>query len=103
MTQDQQDQEDQQDRFAPPTEFPPPVRLDAADLRPETLQALISEYVTRDGTDYGVREADLATKIRQVERLLERGELVLVYDFAAESPNLMHRDFAPKKKHERIA
>jgi hypothetical protein len=50
------------------------------ELKPETLEALIDEYVTRDGTDYGQREATRETKIEQVKRLLASGKAKIVFD-----------------------
>lgn len=54
-------------------------------LQPETLRALIEEFVTRDGTDYGSREADLETKVKQVRRLLEQGKAKIVFDPESET------------------
>jgi uncharacterized protein len=54
-------------------------------IQPETLRSMIEEYVTRDGTDYGAREADFETKIRQVMRLLNLKKLRLVFDPETES------------------
>ena len=49
-------------------------------LEDDTLTALIEDFVTRDGTDYGAREVPLETKVAQVRRQLERGEAVITYD-----------------------
>lgn len=57
-------------------------------LQPTTLRALVDEYVTRDGTDYGEREALVETKIQQVLRQLERGEIEVVFDPATQTCNL---------------
>ena len=38
-------------------------------LEPETLQALIEEFVSRDGTDYGRTEVPFEQKVAQVKRL----------------------------------
>lgn len=48
-------------------------------IAPETLENLIREFVLREGTDYGVNEVGLATKIAQVKQQLERQEAVVVY------------------------
>ncbi|MBI1369181.1 MAG: YheU family protein [Planctomycetes bacterium] len=45
-------------------------------LAPATLEAVLEEYVTRDGTD----DRDAAHKIRQVMAQLEKGEAVIVFD-----------------------
>ncbi|HCF58432.1 MAG TPA: hypothetical protein DFS52_10620 [Myxococcales bacterium] len=49
-------------------------------LAAETLQKLIEEFVTRDGTDYGEQEASLERKVEDVRRQLERGEAVVLFD-----------------------
>jgi len=44
-------------------------------LAAETLQAVIEEYITRDGTDYGEIEMTLQKKVARALRQLERGEV----------------------------
>lgn len=58
-------------------------------LSEEALQGLVEEFVTRDGTDYGAIETALATRVEQVKRALQRGELVVVYSEAHEQANIM--------------
>ena len=58
-------------------------------LSPDALRGLVEEFVTRDGTDYGVRERTLDEKIRDVMRQLERGEVKIVFDPATRSANLV--------------
>ncbi|QEY12696.1 YheU family protein [Cellvibrio sp. KY-YJ-3] len=60
-------------------------------LSSDTLQGLIEEFITRDGTDYGVEEVSLATKVEQVKKLLKRREVVVVFDFSTESASLLTR------------
>ena len=38
-------------------------------LQPETLHSLIEEFITRDGTDYGEKEAEHESKIKQIYHL----------------------------------
>lgn len=54
-------------------------------LSPEALAGVIEEFVTRDGTEM----TDAAIKSGRVREMLERGELVLVYDPEHESCNLL--------------
>lgn len=61
-------------------EKPDPVDIPYAQLSPDALQGLIEEFVTRDGTDYGVNERTLESKIAAVRGLLERGEARVVFD-----------------------
>ncbi|MCF6337953.1 MAG: YheU family protein [Gammaproteobacteria bacterium] len=58
------------------------------ELSPDALQALVEEFVTRSGTDYGNCEASLTEKVQQVVRQLEKGEAVIVYDTAMETCNI---------------
>ncbi|TMA22330.1 MAG: YheU family protein, partial [Deltaproteobacteria bacterium] len=44
-------------------------------LSREALRALVEEFVTRDGTDYGAVERGLDTKVADVLRQLDRGEV----------------------------
>jgi uncharacterized protein YheU (UPF0270 family) len=58
------------------------------ELQPETLHALIEEFTTRDGTDYGEREISLEAKVKQVRKLLEAGKIKIVFDAETESCDL---------------
>lgn len=58
------------------------------ELSPDALQALVEEFVTRSGTDYGSSEASLAEKVQHVVRQLENGKAVIVYDLAMEACNI---------------
>ncbi len=49
-------------------------------LNPDTLNNLIQELVTRDGTDYGESEISLAEKVEQVKLKLISGEALILYD-----------------------
>jgi uncharacterized protein YheU (UPF0270 family) len=49
-------------------------------LSPETLQNLLEEFVTREGTDYGQHVYSLADKVRHVRRQIETGRAVILYD-----------------------
>ena len=53
-----------------------PTRIPHTRLSPEALRGVISEFVTRDGTE----NTDLDLKYRQVLAQLERGEVVILYD-----------------------
>jgi len=58
------------------------------ELSAEALAGVIEEYVSRDGTELG----EVAKKSEAVVRLLDRGELVLVFDPELESCNLVTRE-----------
>ena len=57
-------------------------------LQLETLRALVQAFVLREGTDYGEKEALLATKMDQVMKLLESNEVAVVFDAETESCDL---------------
>ncbi len=58
------------------------------ELSPDALQALVEEFVTRSGTDYGNCETSLTEKVQQVVQQLENGEAVIVYDATMETCNI---------------
>jgi hypothetical protein len=58
-------------------------------LSPEALRGLIEEFVTRAGTDYGTRESPIEEKIADVQRQLERGDAVIVFDAETGTTNIV--------------
>ncbi|AMX02803.1 YheU family protein [Microbulbifer thermotolerans] len=58
-------------------------------LDPDTLQNLLEEYVTREGTDYGERELSLSDKVANLRRQLQSGEVVIWFEPGEESVNLV--------------
>ncbi len=66
-----------------------PLEVDPAALEAATLRALVEEFVTRRGTDYGERERSLDEKVRDVLRQLERGEARIVFDPEQGSANIV--------------
>lgn len=64
----------------------PPARLQA-----DVLQALLEEFASRDGTDYGERERTLAEKVAQLHSQLRAGDLQLLYDVDSEQWDLLPR------------
>lgn len=61
-------------------------------LNPDTLRALVAEFITREGTDYGEVEVDLETKVLQVLRQLKKGEAIIVFDEKSETCNIVPGD-----------
>ena len=49
-------------------------------LSPETLDGLVEEFVSREGTEYGARDYSLEEKVEQVKRQLKDGRARIVYD-----------------------
>lgn len=63
-------------------------------IPPETLSALLEEFVTRDGTDYGVEEISTDQKVEQVLGQLNRQEVFIIFDEASESCNILSKEDA---------
>ena len=56
-----------------------------------TLQNLIEEFVTREGTDYGEVDFSLQDKVSAITQRLRSGELVILYIDSTESVNIVER------------
>ena len=61
-------------------------------LSPEALDGLISEFILREGTDYGVQEVAYETKQSQILRQLKAGHILIVYDPAEESCSIVRKE-----------
>ena len=59
------------------------------DINPETLDALIREFVLREGTDYGVEDVALQQKINDVMQQLKSGDAVIVFSELHETVNIL--------------
>ncbi|WOG29701.1 YheU family protein [Endozoicomonas sp. 8E] len=58
------------------------------ELNTETLNNLIADFVSREGTDNGF-EQDQESRIQQVLGLLKSGEVSIVFDPETESVNII--------------
>ena len=58
----------------------------------QTLLAIIEEFISREGTDYGHREYTLAEKVEKVKSQLLNGEIKLLFDSETSSCNLVKVD-----------
>ena len=58
----------------------------------QTLLAIIEEFISREGTDYGHREYTLAEKVEKVKSQLLNGEIKLLFDSETSSCNLVRVD-----------
>lgn len=65
------------------------------DIPADTLENLIEEFVSRDGTDYGEREVSLATRVDQVRHLLNKRKAVIWFDEATETISIFDADQLP--------
>ena len=65
------------------------VEIEPEQLSATALRALVEEFVTRDGTDYGSAELDLEDKVARLLGQLEAGEAKIVFDPDSESVNVV--------------
>ncbi len=72
----------------PEEPVPELIEVPVSELAPETLQALVESFVLREGTDYGLQEVPLASKVAQVIRQLQRREARIVFDPVTESVDI---------------
>jgi len=68
---------------------PTGTELSPDQLSPEALRGLVEEFVTRDGTDYGVVERSVEEKIAGVMAQLAAGEARIVFDPETETANVV--------------
>lgn len=66
------------------------------EIAPDTLQALIEEFVTRDGTDYGEQDVPVAIKVQQIREQLDRKEIYIVYSEIHETCTLVTKESLTK-------
>lgn len=67
-------------------------------LSRDTLRGVIEEFISRDGTDYGEKEASPERSFSQVRYKLEKRLAVLVYDDETETTNIFPADSPVVKK-----
>jgi len=67
------------------------VEIPYKELQQNTLENLIEEFVSREGTDYGVQVYSMQDKVRHVMRQLEQGSAYIDYDAETSSCNIVKR------------
>ncbi|MDG1772096.1 MAG: YheU family protein [Oceanicoccus sp.] len=68
------------------------IEIPPGQLSEEVLRAVIEEFITREGTDYGLQDYSLEQKVLQVKRQLDSGRVVIAYDPVSESCTLLAKD-----------
>ena len=64
-------------------------------LSEDVLQALLEEFASRDGTDYGAVELTLEQKAGNLRRQLEREEVAILFDTESEQWDLVAANQLP--------
>jgi uncharacterized protein YheU (UPF0270 family) len=70
------------------------VEVPSERLDEQILRALLEEFSSRDGTDYGARETTLDERVGQLSHRLKTSELVILYDADSEQWDLVDREHA---------
>jgi hypothetical protein len=70
-------------------EGPVYVEIQPEQLSEDALRGLAEEFVSRAGTDYGQQERSFDSKIQDVMRQLDRGDVRIVFDPETQSTNLI--------------
>ncbi|MBA1241924.1 MULTISPECIES: YheU family protein [Pseudomonas] len=65
-------------------------------LAPDTLNRLIEDFVTRDGTDNG-DETPLQTRVLRVRQALAKGQAFILFDADSQQCQLLARHDIPKE------
>ncbi|MCP5326707.1 MAG: YheU family protein [Oceanospirillaceae bacterium] len=68
------------------------IQVPYQNINPQTLEQLIEDVVTRDGTDYGAEEMSLAEKKAQALYNLQRGTAVVVFDNRSQTVTIVNKD-----------
>lgn len=61
------------------------------ELEEKTLRAVIEEFISREGTEYGEFEYSLEQKVQQIKDQLKKGNIILNYDSESQSCHLQDR------------
>ena len=67
------------------------------DLSDETLQLLVEDFVTRDGTDYGQAEISTQDKARRLLVSLKAGDMLISYNEETETCGLITKEELSKR------
>jgi uncharacterized protein YheU (UPF0270 family) len=70
------------------------IEVPTSALAEPTLLALLEEFASRDGTDYGLNELSLDEKVGRLREQLNASRIMLMYDSDSEQWDLVERDSA---------
>ena len=67
------------------------LEIPPSSLSEDVLRAIIEEFVSRDGTDYGLNEFSLEEKVQNVLDQINRQEVIIQFDQRTESVNIVQK------------
>ncbi|MBF0195986.1 MAG: YheU family protein [Magnetococcales bacterium] len=68
------------------------MEIPVGQLSSQALEGIIEEFITREGTEYGLVEKPLQLKIAEVMAQIEAGKVVIRYDTASQSCSLFLKE-----------
>jgi uncharacterized protein len=80
------------EREYPPLHVSEYTQVPYQNIAADTLDQLIEDVVTREGTDYGAVELSLAEKKAQALHHLQTGHAVVVFDHDTQTVTIMNKD-----------
>ncbi len=71
-----------------------PVEIPLTALSTDALEGMIDSFIMREGTDYGTNEVPHDSKVKQIRKQLDKGDVKIVFDPNTDSATLMtNRDW----------
>ena len=61
------------------------MKIPHTELSQNTLISVLEEFITREGTDYGVEDYSLEEKVEQLLKQLESGDIYINFDAESQS------------------
>ncbi|MBF0357620.1 MAG: YheU family protein [Magnetococcales bacterium] len=65
--------------------------IPADQLSHQALEGIIEEFVSQEGTDYGLVEVSLQEKVAQVKEQIRAGEVVIRFDSQSQSCGIFRK------------
>ena len=67
----------------------PPIEIPLTSISIDALTGMIDAFILREGTDYGINEVPHESKVKQVTRQLQQGDVRIVFDPSTETATLI--------------
>jgi uncharacterized protein len=68
------------------------MEISADQLSPSALQGIVEEFITREGTDYGLVESSLEEKIAEVMAQISNGAVVICFETESQTCTLLLKE-----------
>ena len=68
------------------------VKIEKEQISSEALDQIFENFILREGTDYGHKDLSFDTKKENLNRMLLKNQIVIVYDNETESVTLLSKE-----------